>query len=102
MLVAVSLTGGLEIQKASCWLCGRPSYDPDKKSRPWARAVAGGRQVLVCPVCQETRVDWAAELDRCERCGETRLSVMLGEVVCRSCGQVQGTAEAGGEEDPGA
>ncbi len=33
-------------------LCGRPTYDPDKRERPWARGVAGGRQVLVCPSCQ--------------------------------------------------
>jgi transcription initiation factor TFIIIB Brf1 subunit/transcription initiation factor TFIIB len=32
-------------------------------------------------------------LDRCERCGSTRLSVMLGEVVCRQCGLVAGTLE---------
>ena len=27
-------------------LCGRPTYDPDKKERPWSRGVSGGRQVL--------------------------------------------------------
>jgi hypothetical protein len=75
-------------------LCGRPTYDPDKKERPWSRAVSGGRQVLVCPRCQVERVDWMERLDRCERCGSTRLSVMLGEVVCRQCGLVAGTLEA--------
>jgi DNA-directed RNA polymerase subunit RPC12/RpoP len=45
----------------------------------------GGRQVLVCPDCQQ-RPDWADGLDRCARCGATRLSVQLGEVVCRACG----------------
>jgi rubredoxin len=42
--------------------------------------------VLVCPDCQRDRADWTAGLDRCGACGGTRLSVTLGEVVCRSCG----------------
>jgi predicted amidophosphoribosyltransferase len=74
-------------------LCGRPTYDPDKKERPWSRGVSGGRQVLVCPRCQAERADWTEMLDRCERCGSTRLSVMLGEVVCRQCGLVAGTLQ---------
>jgi hypothetical protein len=45
--------------------------------------------VLVCPVCQQDRPDWDAGLDRCAKCGSTRLSAMLGEVVCRACGTVQ-------------
>jgi rubredoxin len=53
---------------------------------PWVRAVASGRQVLICPECQRKHEDWAEALDRCERCGGTRLSAMLGEVVCRACG----------------
>jgi hypothetical protein len=93
MLSRVSLSGEPEIQRAGCYLCGRLTFDPDKKERPWVRAVAGGRQVLVCPFCQTERPDWAAGLDRCERCGETRLSAMLGEIVCRACGQVQAGAE---------
>lgn len=44
--------------------------------------------MLVCPNCQAERPDWTDELDRCERCGSTRLSMMLGEVICRQCGQV--------------
>jgi hypothetical protein len=96
----VSVSGELDIERAACWLCGRPTYDPPKKERPWARAVAGGRQVLVCPSCQQTRQDWMAGLDRCERCGQTRLSLMLGEVVCRACGRVQGTDAS--TEEPGA
>lgn len=75
--------------RAGCFLCGRPTYDPDKRDRPWARGVSAGRQVLVCPWCQGERPDWAARLDRCQRCGGTRLSVMLGEVVCRTCGHVR-------------
>jgi len=81
--------GELDIERAGCWLCGRPTFDPGKRDRPWVRAVSDRRQVLVCPSCQETRTDWAAALDRCERCGGTRLSAMLGEVVCRACGHVQ-------------
>ena len=49
----------------------------------------GGRQVLICPACQADRPDWASSLDRCEACGGTRLSAMLGEVVCRACGHSQ-------------
>lgn len=72
----------------TCLLCGRPTYDPDKRERPWARGVRHGQQVLICPTCQAERPDWAESLDRCERCGGTRLGVMLGEVVCRACGHV--------------
>ena len=83
--------------RTACYLCGRPTYDPDKRSRPWLRAASGGRQVLVCPTCQEERPGFAGELDRCERCGAVRLSVMLGEVVCRACGAIQG--DGGGSDE---
>jgi hypothetical protein len=66
--------------------CGRATFDPDKRARPWVRGVAGGRQVLVCPQCQEERDGWASTLDRCAECGSTRLSAMIGEIVCRQCG----------------
>ena len=79
--------------RTACLLCERPTYDPDKRERAWIRAVADGRQVLICPVCQADRPDWAAGLDRCERCRSTRLSVMLGEVICRQCGLIAGTLE---------
>jgi hypothetical protein len=82
------------VSSARCALCGRATYDPSKKERPWSRGVAAGRQVLVCPTCQVDRPDWAAGLDRCQRCGSTRLSLMLGEVICRACGQVAGGTEA--------
>jgi len=72
--------------RPGCLLCGRPTFDPDKRERPWVRAVAAGRQVLVCPACQESTPDWADRLDRCEACESTRLSAMLGQVVCRQCG----------------
>src|SRR5438093_7935068 len=74
---------------ARCELCGRGTYDPDKKERPWARAVKGGRQVLVCPQCQKDRPDWSDAMARCQQCGAVRLSAMLGEIVCRACGHVQ-------------
>ena len=78
-------------------LCGRPTYDPDKKERPWSRAVSGGRQVLICPACQADRPDWQDGLDLCPSCGSIRLGLMLGEVVCRQCGYV-GASQA----EPGA
>jgi hypothetical protein len=75
------------VDRPGCVLCGRPTYDPDKRSAPWARAVMIGRHVLVCPDCQRDRTDWADDLDRCADCGGTRLTVQLGEVVCRGCGR---------------
>jgi hypothetical protein len=76
--------------RPTCLLCGRPTFDPDKRERQWVRAAMGGGQVLVCPRCQEERADWAVQLDRCDACGATRLSVMLGQVVCRACGHIRG------------
>jgi predicted amidophosphoribosyltransferase len=70
-------------------LCGRATYDPDKRGTPWVRAVADGRQVLICPECQRDAEDWVGRLDRCGRCGGTRLSAMLGQIVCRACGHVR-------------
>jgi len=76
----------------SCVICGRPTYDPAKREPPWARGVRAGRQVLVCPVCQRERPDWQTTVDRCVSCGGTRLSVTLGEVICRSCGHASPAA----------
>jgi hypothetical protein len=53
------------------------------------RAVASGSQVLICPECQRDRPDWAEGLDRCASCGGTRLTAMLGKVICRTCGREQ-------------
>ncbi|HYU57621.1 MAG TPA: hypothetical protein VEO00_06175 [Actinomycetota bacterium] len=75
---------------ATCFLCGRPTYDPDKRERPWARAVAGGAVALVCPRCRRDRPEWPALVDHCPACDSTRLSVTLGESVCRECGAVAG------------
>ena len=67
-------------ERPACWRCGRPTYDPDKRSVPWARAVVGGRQVLICPACQ-AEPGWArrpgpvrlvrrhAAVDPARRCG---------------------------------
>ncbi|MDP9069079.1 MAG: hypothetical protein M3N53_12145 [Actinomycetota bacterium] len=49
-------------------------------------AVVKREQVLVCPVCQQEHPEWVDELDRCPRCGSTRLKMMLGSVVCKVCG----------------
>jgi len=78
---------------AGCRLCGRATYDPDKRSRPWVRGVSAGSQALVCPKCQATNPGWDVTLDRCERCGSIRLSLTLGEVTCRACGHLQGSVE---------
>jgi hypothetical protein len=83
-----SVEGTMATGAPGCLLCGRATYDPDKRERPWARGVAGGRQVLVCPDCQRDHASWGDALDRCARCGSTRLSAMLGRVVCRACGDV--------------
>ena len=89
-LSSVSVKSGWELEQApACRFCGRRTFDPDKKERPWARGVVGGRQVLVCPQCQDERPGWVDELDRCEECGETRLSAMLERIVCRACGHVK-------------
>ena len=82
--------------QVTCFLCGRPTYDPDKRERPWARAVANGAQVLVCPQSQADRPDWETLVDRCRNCGSARLSLTLGEVVCRACGTV-GALEGSGD-----
>lgn len=74
------------VAMASCAVCGRDTYDPDKRERPWARGVERGRLVLVCPRCQTERPHWVERLDTCQECGGTRLSITLGEVICRACG----------------
>jgi predicted amidophosphoribosyltransferase len=68
-----------------CHRCGRIQTDPVKGASPWGRGVLRGEQVLVCPACQAEDSAWMEELDRCPRCGGTRLSVVMGSVVCRSC-----------------
>ena len=90
----VSSSGDAVGAKPGCMICGRATYDPDKRSTPWVRAVAGGRQVLICPACQRDEPGWPERLDRCERCGGTRLSAMLGQIVCRACGHAKAPGDA--------
>jgi hypothetical protein len=89
------MTESKAIPGPGCHLCGRPTYDPDKRERPWARGVWRGRQILVCPPCQNERSSWTEILDRCTACGSTRLSVMLGRVVCRACGNEREVSSPG-------
>ena len=72
-----------------CVQCGKNQTDPAKGASPWARYVTAGEQVLLCPACQGADPTWPQRADRCPACGSTRLSVMLGSVVCRSCHVVQ-------------
>ena len=69
-----------------CFRCEKIQTDPVKGKSPWARAVVGGEQVLLCPQCQAADPGWAAEADRCPDCSSPRLMVMMGTVICRSCG----------------
>jgi hypothetical protein len=71
-----------------CVRCGKRQTDPAKGASPWARYVTGGEQVLLCPACQAADPGWVATSDRCPTCGSTRLSMMLGSVVCRACGGI--------------
>jgi predicted amidophosphoribosyltransferase len=58
------------------------------------RLVTGGVQVLLCPDCQAADPLWRDRSDHCPACGSTRLSVMLGSVVCRACGEIQAEDQA--------
>ena len=69
-----------------CYRCERVQTDPVKGASPWAIAVVKREQVLVCPVCQQEHPEWIDEVDRCPGCGSTRLKMMLGSMICRSCG----------------
>ena len=76
-----------------CYRCGSRQTDPARGASPWKRGVKKDAQVLICPACQEGR-DWAADLDRCVRCGSTLLVRVLGETRCRACGAVAVTVAA--------
>ena len=69
-----------------CYRCDTRQTDPARGASPWARAVVGGEQVLVCPDCQRDP-DWRHPLDRCAGCASTQLAKALGLVVCRDCGR---------------
>jgi hypothetical protein len=77
-----------------CYRCGTRQVDPDRGESPWQRGVRGDRQVLVCPVCQDS-VDWRADLDHCPVCSSVHLVRRLGEAECRDCGWVRPSAPAG-------
>ena len=68
-----------------CYRCGRIQTDPVKGASPWGRGVVEGAQILICPACQTSDPEWPRSLDACPRCGGTRLSVVMGSIVCRSC-----------------
>jgi hypothetical protein len=72
-----------------CVQCGKRQTDPAKGASPWARLVTKGQQVLLCPACQTADPLWQSRSDHCPTCDSTRLSVMLGSVVCRACGEIQ-------------
>lgn len=69
-----------------CHLCQKVQTDPVRGASPWARGVIEGEQVLVCPECQARDRAWTESLQHCPHCGGTRLSIVLGSVVCRECG----------------
>ena len=61
--------------RPGCFLCGRPTYDPDKRATPWVRAVSdhaveSGRRMRVATVTDATtsggrsRAQAAAQLSR--------------------------------------
>jgi hypothetical protein len=77
-----------------CYRCGTRQVDPDRGESPWQRGVRGDRQVLVCPVCQDS-FDWRADLDHCPVCSSVHLVRRLGEAECRDCGWVRPSAPAG-------
>ncbi|MDQ3941003.1 MAG: hypothetical protein M3238_06625 [Actinomycetota bacterium] len=70
-----------------CYRCSKIQVDPSRHGAPWARGVIEGNLVLICPDCQAGHPDWVEKLDRCPDCSSTRLSVVLGSVVCRACGR---------------
>lgn len=71
-----------------CYRCERVQTDPVKGASPWGRGVVEGEQVLICPGCQADDPNWTDALQRCPRCGGTRLSIVMGSLSCRSCGYV--------------
>ena len=79
-----------------CHRCGRMQTDPVKGASPWARGVMGAEQVLVCPECQSRDPAWTTRLERCDRCGSTRLWIVLDAIVCRECGHDRPARGEGG------
>ena len=69
-----------------CYRCGARQTDPVRGASPWKRAVRQEAQVLVCPDCQRVH---DLDLDTCASCGSIALICRLGEIECRSCGEVR-------------
>ena len=70
-----------------CYRCGRIQTDPVRGSTgpPWARGVVDREQILICPDCQQEDPEWTSALERCPRCGSSRLSIVMGTRLCREC-----------------
>ncbi|MBV9450952.1 MAG: hypothetical protein JO345_34195 [Streptosporangiaceae bacterium] len=79
-----------------CYRCGVRQTDPSRGSSPWRRGVRGDHLVLVCPACQASVPDWAAELDRCGGCLSTHLIRRLGQIECLDCGWTRDPAPVPG------
>ncbi|MFG6191414.1 hypothetical protein [Nonomuraea sp. JJY05] len=69
-----------------CYRCGARQTDPVRGASPWQRGVRHETQVLICPDCQRLH---DLDLDACAACGSVALICRLGEVECRSCGEVR-------------
>ncbi|MEV4576956.1 hypothetical protein AB0K16_27305 [Nonomuraea jabiensis] len=69
-----------------CYRCGARQTDPVRGASPWQRGVRHETQVLICPDCQRLH---DLDLDACAACGSVALICRLGEVECRSCGDVR-------------
>ncbi|GLW20697.1 hypothetical protein DI270_021270 [Microbispora triticiradicis] len=69
-----------------CYRCGARQIDPVRGASPWKRAVRREAQVLVCPDCQRVH---DLDLDTCASCGSIALICRLGEIECRSCGEIR-------------
>jgi hypothetical protein len=82
-----------------CYRCGARQVDPVRGQSPWKRGVRGDQQVLVCPDCQAAH-EWTADLDRCAKCGSTRLVRRLGEAECRDCEYVAGSDDTADVKPP--
>jgi hypothetical protein len=79
-----------------CARCGIRQTDPARGASLWRRVVAGGEQVIVCPICQRGPDwdAWSAGLDRCAGCGSARLAKALGVLRCGDCGRQSEAAAA--------
>lgn len=77
-----------------CYRCGAVQTDPQKGGpSPWARGVVEDEQILICPNCQAEHPEWTGDLKTCASCDSTRLSMVMGSVICRECGHEQTVRE---------